>query len=230
MTRCSSVPEPTLVILCKRPTLTEGKQRLAPALGAELTRRLAQALLNCALEDAAQWPGPVVISPARTEDRDWAANLPVGACVLPQGEGNLGARINRLDSQLRALGHQRLVYIGTDAPGLDSGHYSAVRRELARSPVVLSAAADGGVVLMASREPWPELEALPWSTATLGEALHACCLQGGLKVTYTAPGYDVDLVEDLPRLREDLSGDPRAARQRLLALLDVLPRPRVRSA
>ncbi|HKL64384.1 MAG TPA: hypothetical protein VJ883_13515, partial [Woeseiaceae bacterium] len=63
----------TLVLFCKPPALS--KQRLVPELGVRATRELAERLLVCALEDAAGWRGPVVLSPAEPADRAWARGL-----------------------------------------------------------------------------------------------------------------------------------------------------------
>lgn len=212
----------TLVVLCKRPTLTQGKQRLARTLGAEPTLRLAEGFLDCALEDAREWPGPVVLSPASAADREWAGGLWSGAEVIPQGGGNLGQRIGELDRILRRGGARRLLFIGTDAPMLTATHYRSARRELAHQEVVLAAASDGGVVMMGASVPWPDLGPLPWSTAKLGTALRDLCENAGLGVTYIPPGYDIDLEEDLARLRLDLVDDARPARRRLQRLLAAL--------
>ncbi len=233
----------TLVLLFKRPLAGQGKQRLAAGLGVESACYLAEGFLGCALEDLHDWPGPVILAPSDSADAGWAAELLPGAVVLSQAGGNLGQRLVSLDQQLRQQGHQRLVYIGSDAPALTPRHYREVMTALnqaeiernARSPtelnptvVVLSAAGDGGVTLMANSQPWPaELTALPWSTDTLGQALAECCQRNGLQVSYIEPCYDIDFEQDLARLRRDLAQDPRPARQALYRRLQSLTEPGV---
>ncbi|MFT5722160.1 MAG: glycosyltransferase A (GT-A) superfamily protein (DUF2064 family) [Motiliproteus sp.] len=213
----------TLVLLFKRPLLGQGKQRLAASLGAERALLLAESFLSCALEDLAAWPGPVVLAPAAVEDSDWAARLLTGANLVPQAEGNLGQRIVALDQQLRGLGHQQILYIGSDAPALTPEHYRSASQQLAESGVVLSAADDGGVTLMACTQPWPaDLIDLPWSTDRLGASLAACCQRQGMRVSYIAPSYDIDVEKDLARLSVDLAKDDRPARQALYPLLQAL--------
>src|SRR5579871_3043541 len=106
--------EAALVLVCKRPGLGIGKQRLAASLGREAANRIAEALLACALEDAQAWPGPVVIAPAHPEDHAWAgALLPQvrpEVRIHPQTTGNLGHRLNMLDRELRGAGLEQLVY------------------------------------------------------------------------------------------------------------------------
>lgn len=216
---------PTLVILCKRPALFQGKQRLAATLGAETALTLARGFMACAIEDAKAWQGPVVFSPASSGDAEWAGTLLAKAQVQPQQQGNLGERIMGVDRQLRAQGHRRILYMGSDAPMLSARHYQSAAQAFDQQQVVLSAASDGGVVLMGSAAPWPDLKRLPWSTESLGERLKALCQQQGLSVGYIQPGYDIDVEADLLRLHRDLIGDDRPARRTLYQLIDNLGDP-----
>lgn len=213
----------TLVLVCKRPAPGTGKQRLAARLGQEKAFQIADALLACALEDAAEWPGPVVIAPADAEDLDWARSLSISHSsavrVVPQTAGNLGQRLNALDRTLRSQGMHHLFFIGSDAPGLLATDYAAARDALQHHDVVLIPAADGGVVLMANRKPWPDLSALPWSSNRLGEALTGLCCQAGHSVSAVGHGYDVDEWDDVVKLAASLRQDPRPARRALLQMV-----------
>ncbi len=213
--------EAALVLVCKRPGLGIGKQRLAASLGREAANRIAEALLACALEDAQVWPGPVVIAPAHSEDHTWAGTLlpqTPEVRIHPQTTGNLGYRLNMLDRELRGSGLEQLVYIGSDAPVLAAADYAAVNDALAKHDSVLKPAADGGVVLMASRRRWPPLSALPWSTSRLGAALADCCRSAGQSVSMLTHGFDVDEEDDFIRLITALDGDSRPARRALRTL------------
>lgn len=103
--------------------------------------------------------------------------------ILPQVAGNLGQRLNALDQTLRAQGMECLVFIGSDAPGLDAADYAATRAALQHNDVVLIPALDGGVVLMASRC-----------------ALTDVCRIAGQSVKTLGQGYDVDEPEDFVKL------------------------------
>ncbi len=234
----STTTAATLVLLCKRPLAGQGKQRLAATFGAEETLFLAEGFLHCALEDLMAWPGAVVLVPASQGDRDWAEQLIsalavknlANATVVPQHQGNLGHRIIELDRQLLKLGHQRRVYIGSDAPILSPRHYQQVLNQLGQAEVVLSSADDGGVTIMATTAPWPAaLTDLPWSTDRLGQALADCCRDQGLTVGYIEPSYDIDFEVDLTRLQIDLEQDQRPARQQLLQRLQTLFKPDART-
>lgn len=210
----SSAP-PTLIVFCKRPQPGRGKQRISAAIGAALAEQLTGLLLDTALEDAAGWPGPVVISPADQGDRSWAEQLPGKHTVRPQSDGNLGQRLNDMDRQLRSDGSHSLIYIGSDAPLIDAAYLDAAQAALGSADIVLGPAEDGGVVLMGNRKPWPELAALPWSGQNLGKELELNCVAGGLTLEYLDQRNDIDFAHDLPRLYADLAGDPRPARRRL---------------
>jgi len=212
----------TLLVFCKQPRLDQGKSRIAASLGAEKTLAIAQGLLNCALEDAAAWPGPVVLSPAAESEVVWAESLLPehnSLTVIAQPSGNLGERINALDQHLRAQGQANIVTIGTDAPILGEPIYQQVIAQLEQVDIVCSKASDGGVTIMAASAPWPNLERLPWSTDTLAAALEQCCEQAGLSLGYVEPTYDIDFETDLVKLAEDLKNDQRPARQALLQLI-----------
>ena len=216
-----------LVLVCKRPAPGVGKQRLAIRLGPDIAYQIAEALLACALEDVIAWPGKVVIAPANAHDCAWAANLfkqnhnkqtLTEAQVLPQTDGNLGQRLNALDHALRANGLKQLIYIGSDAPDIDLADLTTASRMLSDFDSVLKPTLDGGVSIMASRKPWPDMTDLPWSTSQLGESLSLLCQKHGHSVARLSEGFDVDELEDLSYLAMRLAQDQRPARQALCKL------------
>lgn len=203
-----------LVIFCRRPVVGIGKQRLASQIGAALAAEIATLLLAATLEDAASWPGPVVLAPAETNDTAWAATLLDRSLrVIPQAAGNLGERLQSVDHIVRTERPGAVIYTGSDAPVLSESDYSAARTALVHHDVVLAPALDGGVTLMGARCPWPELADLPWSSEQLYAALRERCTAHGMGVASLASSYDVDIAADLPRLCADLRTDQRPARQ-----------------
>lgn len=215
-----------LVLFCRRPALGEGKRRLARLLGDDQAFAVAEALLQCALEDTAAWPGPLVLSPAQRADAAWAAGL-CGrtAHVIPQPQGNLGERIAAVDELVRTAGYARVLFIGSDAPSLHPRQLMAAAAALDRTEVVLMPAADGGVTLMGSRTGWPDMAALPWSEAVLGAALEHACRHSGRSVEQLEGSYDIDEPADCRLAIEQLAGDARPARIRLRELLRSLKLP-----
>ena len=164
--------EPTLVVLFRRPAPGIGKQRIAVDIGAVAASEISGRLLECTLEDASDWPGPVVLATAEPRDTDWARSLLAREChVLAQPPGNLGERINEIDKRLRSNGHWKLLFIGSDAPAHNAALYLQACAALVSADVVLVPATDGGVTLMGARSPWPVLIDLPWSTHRLCEPI-----------------------------------------------------------
>lgn len=223
MLQSQSLPGRTpaaLVLFCRRPARGVGKQRLARALGESPALAIATALLECALEDVAAWPGALIISPACREDLGWAeALIARPKQLIPQPQGNLGQRLRQVDAETRRLGFDRVLFIGSDAPSLQLGDLLAAGDALAEADVVLIPAADGGVALMGSRTAWPDLAGLPWSEAGLADALERECRASGRTLARLGSSYDIDEVSDLARAVQALGDDLRAARKRLRLLL-----------
>lgn len=203
-----------LVVFCRRPAPGIGKQRLAAEIGSDAAAEIAELLLGAALEDAACWPGPVVLSPSEADDAKWAEGLLARpAHVIPQPAGNLGERLQAVDLCVREHHRAAVVFIGSDAPALGEQDYAAARSALMVHDVALAPAMDGGVTLMAARNTWPDLADLPWSSDQLYAALAERCRTHGLRVASLPPGYDVDRAADLQRLCKDLHTDQRPARR-----------------
>lgn len=215
-----------LVIFCKRPKLNQGKQRLAAEIGTQNALELATHLLNCTLEDARNWNGDVILAISHRDDEEWAHELINEeiysgkewlVCIQP--EGSLGRRINDIDTRLRALSYKNLIFIGTDSPSLSANHFEEVKQQLEHNDAVLSNADDGGVVIMANRKPWPDLESLPWSTDKLAQYLRSTCRSYDFKVTSSTGEFDVDRESDLQKLFEAIKTDFRPARKQLMQWL-----------
>ncbi len=217
---------PVLVLFCKQPRRGHGKQRLAAEIGTDNAFRIALGLLDCALEDAAAWSEQLVFAPSQSSEFSWAQSLARAPAferrsvrVLPQTTGCLGERLLDMDFRLRNLGAEQIVFMASDAAGLQVEHLDLVVRELTRHDVVLADDIDGGVTLMASRCPWPRLQDLPWSTERLGDALAATCLSAGLRVQRLDGGFDIDTLDDMISLTDLLRRDSRPARRVLANLL-----------
>ncbi|MEL6870058.1 MAG: DUF2064 domain-containing protein [Pseudomonadota bacterium] len=209
----------TLALVCKRPAVGMGKQRIAASLGADTALEIATHLLNCAVEDLHAWHGPVAILVAGVADTTWAQSLCPRATVAAQSNGNLG---RRLMHGAEALDTHPIIFIGADCPALDQRYLTRCELALQTHDVVLGQASDGGVVAMASRAAWPDIEDLPWSTAALGRALFERCLTERLSVARLPALTDIDHAEQLPALAHTLRHDSRPARAALRQYLDTL--------
>ena len=228
---------PSLLLFARVPEPGRVKTRLA----GRLTERGATDLYRAFLEDAARvylqpsrWGSVLCAEPDPLDSR-------IGELFSPewrrqaQAPGDLGSRLaSAFEGEFRR-GAPAAVAVGSDHPALPLRLVDAVLRELAGGhSAALVPAEDGGycAIGLAARAPVAEVfRDIPWSTATvLSETLRRL-EAAGLPHCVLETAYDVDLPEDVDRLRRDLAGrDPHAedfpaATARALAALAAGPRP-----
>lgn len=183
------------------------KTRLAlPGRAAELAR--AFLIDTSATVRGLEWALPVV---ATTGALDEALSITLGAPVWPQGDGDLGARLERV--LRRALAHApAAIAVGADAPTLPRERYQAARAALADHDAVIGPSDDGGFYLLGLKQvPVGLLAEVPWSSETTCAAVIARLRAHRLTVATLAPWFDVDRRDDLARLRRDLAATPGLA-------------------
>ena len=186
--------EAMICIFAKPPVAGDVKTRLAAVLGADAAARLARAFLEDTLESvqALAWAQAALATTGAVE-----ADIP----VLLQGEGDLGARIERvLTAALRRA--PIAMAIGADAPALPSRLLESARTALQDADVAIGPAEDGGFYLLALRH-FPEglLRDIPWSSVDTLPATLKRLRALGLRIRVLEPWFDVDRADDLERLR-----------------------------
>jgi len=197
--------EPVAVaILAKAPLPGLAKTRLAPALGAEGAAALAARLIERAVDTArAADIGPVTLWAAPDQDHPTFQALAAlfGVALARQPDGDLGARML---AAIAAVGGPVLV-IGTDCPALAPDHLRAAADALvAGDDVAVVPVEDGGYALIGMRRPQPELFAgMPWSTPDVMAETRRRLRQLSLTWREPAPLWDVDVPDDLERLKRE---------------------------
>lgn len=186
-----------LVVMAKMPVAGLVKTRLAREVGVATATRFARhatAALLQRLAHHAAWQTTVAVAP--DSGMGWRA-WPRGVARLPQGWGDLGARMQRLFDRA-APGP--VVVIGTDVPRITPAHIHAAFRLLGRHDAVFGPAADGGYWLVGlKRRPrvLRPFRAVRWSTS------HALCDTlanlGGHSIARVATLSDVDSASDFAR-------------------------------
>ena len=122
-------------------------------------------------------------------------------------------------------GCERCVLVGSDMPHLAGDTVAEAFERLADADLVLGPAEDGGYYLIAMRKPEDVFEGVAWSTRDVLAQTVERARSLGLRVSLLAPGFDVDDVEDLERLRAYLRGTGAAgALPRTAAALEGLAR------
>ncbi len=191
-----------LCVFAKPPRAGEAKTRLAPALGAEGAAALARAFLSDTWELVTRlpWARPVLASTG-----PWPEGLlPSPVEVWQQGEGDLGARMERVLRRGLEVCPTAMA-LGADSPGLPAAHLEAARAALSGADAVFGPSEDGGFYLLALRRlPAGAFADLPWSQPETLERTEARLRSLGLTVARVAPFFDVDVPEDLARLEAEL--------------------------
>lgn len=183
-----------ICIFAKPPVAGQVKTRLAAAVGAVRAAELSRAFLDDTVASVRRlpWAMPLLASTAPVE-----SELP----VLLQGEGDLGARIERV-MRAALLLRPAAVAIGSDAPALPPRLLEAAREALERHDAVIGPADDGGFYLLGLRQCAEGLlSGLPWSASDTFARTIERLEERGLRVQVLEPWFDVDRVEDLERLR-----------------------------
>jgi rSAM/selenodomain-associated transferase 1 len=177
---------PTLIVFARLPRLGAGKSRLARDIGAAAALRFERLMLSRTLRRLGhdrRWDLRLAVTPDRAARR-WPGRF----AVVPQGSGDLGARMRRA---LAAGPSGPTVLVGTDIPGMTAGHIAQAFALLGRHDVVFGPATDGGFWLVGARHQPPRFGTVRWSTRhALGDVLRN--LPRHLSVGFAATLDDVD--------------------------------------
>ena len=203
-----------IIIVAKEPVPGQTKTRLCPPF----TLESAAAFYRCLLLDSL-----ALMSRLETADHV-IAYAPVGAHgyftqLAPSGFSLIGQVGNNLGERLaNALGHHfdqgydRVVIMNSDGPTLPLAHLEEAFSGLDRADVTLGPGHDGGYYLIGMKERHRQLfKGIHWSTERVVSQTLAACRRLGLTVHHLPEWYDVDIAEDLERLRRDLESRPELA-------------------
>ena len=193
-----------LIVMAKAPMPGFAKTRLIPALGADGAARLAARLLEHTLNEAraAQLDAITLACAPDTTHAAFAAQAQQGGVALvAQGEGDLGARMQRQFERAFERGAERVIVSGTDAPALDAAVLRRAADALADSGAVFVPAADGGYALIGLRRVLPALfEAMPWSTRAVMTVTRERLAHVAMTHTELPVVHDIDEPADLTHL------------------------------
>ncbi len=198
-----------MIVFARAPRLGTLKRRLAADLGERAALRFHAATLRRLLRrlradrrvrtvlahtpDAARWP----------PDPAWR-----GLPRIPQGRGDLGARMHRAFARFPG---RRVALVGCDIPAIDAADLAACFRALGRADAAFGPAADGGywLVSMNRRRPARPFAGVRWSgphalSDTLGNF-------AGRRIAILRTLRDVDTAADLAESKAGPCPDPQRA-------------------
>lgn len=185
------------MVFVKAPRPGEVKTRVAQTTGAEracdVYRQLVATLLK-SLSPLREVELRFAPDDAAAEIEPW---LRPGWVAVPQGEGDLGARLERAFADAFAAGAERVVIVGSDCPDVKTSDVRTAWRELQTHDVAVGPAMDGGYWLIGLRAPQPELfRGIPWSSElVLGRTLERARALG-LKIQLLRILSDIDTEAD----------------------------------
>lgn len=220
-----------LAIFVKTPDLSPVKTRLAAGIGAPAALRFHQ-LAAAATAEVARACEPWLTPYWAIAEAGPAARAAwPGFASLHQGEGDLGDRLHTVYADLQAR-HGRVLLIGADAPQLTITllQQALIVLDDPRTPFVIGDASDGGFWLFGGCVAIPREV---WMRVRYSQAQTAAELRQHL-ASFGAVGRverltDVDLVEDLPALRDALDSlsKPLPAQQALRQWLNTVAAPAI---
>ena len=187
-----------VVIMARAPRLGAVKRRLARDIGALAALGFYRQSLRALLRELGGDPRWQVIL-ALTPDR--AARRPCGGLrAVPQGRGDLGARMGRF---LRHPPPGPVVIVGTDIPGLGRAQVARALDALGAHDWVLGPSGDGGYWLIGAKRlhpgPRDPFQGVRWSSPhTLADTRANL---RGTRVAYLERLDDIDTGADLDRYR-----------------------------
>ena len=203
--------------MLKFPTPGSVKTRLIPALGAEractvhrdLVAQTQAAIAQFLIHEGTEVEYRLAGAPDDAAAQAWLGR---GWAIRPQGEGDLGERLERAVAAALAEGITAVVVIGGDCPALCADHLAAAFAGLCNHDLVLGPATDGGYYLIGLRRPQPALfRDIAWGGPEVRAQTLAAARAADMTVEHLEPLSDVDLPSDLPGWART---DPARARGR----------------
>ncbi|MEO8899641.1 MAG: DUF2064 domain-containing protein [Candidatus Dormibacter sp.] len=200
-----------LVIFGRSPDIGAGKSRLRTLLGSGRV----DALYAAFLEDILGWelPPATAVFAALTGPPNGLRLTAPHVTFLEQPAEAFGCRISAALDCVFAVGAQRAVIVGTDAPTLPATTLAACFDHLAGRRATLVPADDGGWVALGVDAPLnATLAGVTWSSERTCEATRAALVLAGRGPLLLDPWYDVDDAPGLARLRRELGDGTGTAR------------------
>ncbi len=202
-----------IIIMAKVPAAGKVKTRLAPVLSPEKCAELAAAFLQDAINKALKMQNQIIIAFSPKEKNGYFDKFSNENIIfIPQRGANLGEKMFNAFKFAFEQKADSAVLIGTDSPTFPREFIKKAFDSLDKVDAVLGKSADGGYYLIGLKTlRWEIFENVLWSSAQTYDQTARNIEKCGLKLSNLPEWFDVDLPEDLERLRKDLAENPKFA-------------------
>ena len=188
-----------LIVMCKAPIAGRVKTRLTPIFSVEEAATIHKAMATTVIERAARLFSNVTIA---ADDVSHPFFKPFGLPVVEQGEGDLGARMNRLMLKTFDDGAEATMFLGTDSPHMGESRLQAAVEALSGSNVVLGPVEDGGYDLIAMSGPYHQLfDGIAWGSEQVLKQTIQQAENFNVSVALLDESFDLDTPESLERAK-----------------------------
>ena len=189
---------PALILMIKNPIPGKTKTRLAASVGNDMALKMYGILLDWTRAQADGLGDEVhrylYYSSEIVADDDWSDERYTKR--LQSGK-DLGERMENAFRECFAAGHDRVVIIGSDCPGITTDYLRTAFAALYENDLVIGPAVDGGYTLLGSNTLQGFLfREMVWSTETVLTETLARAEEKVLSVRKLPALIDVDHLED----------------------------------
>jgi rSAM/selenodomain-associated transferase 1 len=186
-----------LGLFAKHPAPSQVKTRLAAATSPEWAAQVAAAFLADLLGLLPSINARRIVAFSPADARPYFAAASRHFELVPQGDGDLGCRLERFFVAQLAAGAEAVIVVGADSPTLPLAFIEQAFDRLSSSDVVLGPATDGGYYLLgcARRVP-PIFDNIHWSGSTVLAETIVRLAGVSCRLSLLPPWYDVDTVDD----------------------------------
>ncbi|RME26984.1 MAG: glycosyltransferase [Candidatus Zixiibacteriota bacterium] len=199
------MPADWVGLMAKWPEAGMVKTRLAAEIGEQLALRvycrlLDNVLARCSPSESDTYRLGCFVTPGQ-KCRAFAERFPGYAFCYPQGEGNLGQRMQAALAHLLAQpGAKKAVLIGADIPLLGREQLRQAFEELDSHDVVWGPTDDGGYYLIGVSR-WHEtiFNDIDWGTEKVLKQSMEAAERSHVSFSLLEPLHDLDTVDDLAR-------------------------------
>lgn len=208
--------KPWLILMLKAPVSGQVKTRLAADIGDEAALRIYRAMVERIARTVlgaggGDWQPVVAFTPDSAGDdiRRWLAPMVrEGTLYLPQGAGDLGARLTSVFERCFDAGASAVLAIGADCIDIAPGEIRSCIDSLSASNLVVGPAEDGGYWIVGMRgRHFGIFENMPWSSPELIGATRRRAGELRLELAEAPTKSDIDTRRDLDRLAPALRAE-----------------------